>query len=83
MSFFFSLTSKWLKKIYTAQCYTPAWIGGGFGAEWRHVHVWLSPLAVHGKLSQHCLSAISQYKIKFKAEKQTTQKKIYTGYPKW
>ena len=31
-----------------------AWMGGEFGGEWIHVHVWLSPFAVHLKLSQHC-----------------------------
>ena len=40
-----------------------AWLGGEFGGEWIHVYVWLSPFAVHLKLS-HCLSAILQYKIK-------------------
>ena len=34
--------------------YVPAWIGGGFGGEWIHVYVWLSPFTVHLKLSQHC-----------------------------
>ena len=29
-----------------------------------HACVWLSPFAVHQKLSQHCESAILQYKIK-------------------
>ena len=32
-----------------------AWMGWGFGGEWIHVYVWLSPFAVHLKLSQHCL----------------------------
>ena len=32
-----------------------AWIGGEFGGEWIHVCVWLSPFAVHLKLSQLCL----------------------------
>ena len=27
----------------------------GYGGEWLHVFVWLSPFAVHLKLSQHCL----------------------------
>ena len=31
-----------------------AWVGGEFGGEWIHVHVWLSPFKVHVKLSQHC-----------------------------
>ena len=39
-------------------------MGGEFGEEWIHVSVWLNPFAVHLKLSQHCYSAISQYKIK-------------------
>ena len=30
-----------------------AWMGGEFGGEWIHVYVWLSPFAVHLKLSQH------------------------------
>ena len=39
----------------SAQCYVEAWMGGGFGGEWIHVYVWLSPFAVHQKPSQHCL----------------------------
>ena len=38
----------------SAQCYVAAWMGGDFGGEWIHVYVWLSPFAVHLKLSQHC-----------------------------
>ena len=38
----------------SAQCYVAAWTGGGFGGEWIPVQVWLSPFAVHLKLSQHC-----------------------------
>ena len=37
-----------------AQYYVAAWMGGEFGGEWIHVCVWLSPFAVHLKLSQHC-----------------------------
>ena len=37
-----------------AQCYVAAWMGGKFGGEWIHVYIWLSPFAVHLKLSQHC-----------------------------
>ena len=37
----------------SAQCYVAAWMEGEFGREWIHVYVWLSPLAVHLKLS-HC-----------------------------
>ena len=32
--------------------------GRGFGGEWIHVYVLLSPFAVHLKLPQHCLSAM-------------------------
>ena len=38
--------------------------GRKFGGEWIHVYVWLSPFAVHLKLSQHCQLATLQYKIK-------------------
>ena len=38
----------------SAQYYVAAWMGVGFGGEWIHVYVWLSPFAVHLKLSQHC-----------------------------
>ena len=34
------------------------------GGEWIQVHVWLSPFAVHLKLSQHCQWDIPQDKIK-------------------
>ena len=30
-------------------------MGEGFAGEWIHVHGWLSPFAVHLKLSQRCL----------------------------
>ena len=33
--------------------YVAAWVGGGFGREWIHVSVWLSPFSVSLKLSQH------------------------------
>ena len=46
----------------SAQCYVAACAGWGFGGEWMHVYVWLSPFAVHLKLSQHCHSAILQHK---------------------
>ena len=35
----------------SAQCYVAAWMGGDCGGEWIHVYVWLSPFAVHLKLS--------------------------------
>ena len=38
----------------SAQCHVAAWTGGGFGGECTHVYVWLSPSAVHLKLSQCC-----------------------------
>ena len=38
----------------SARCYVTAWMGGEFGGEWVHVYVWLSPFAVHLKLSQSC-----------------------------
>ena len=38
----------------SAQFYVAAWMGGEFGGEWIQVYVWLSPLAVHLKLLQHC-----------------------------
>ena len=31
-----------------------AWMGGKFGGEWIHVHVWLTTFTVHRKLLQHC-----------------------------
>ena len=36
-----------------AQCYVAAWMGGGLG-EWMYAYVWLSPFAVHLKLSPYC-----------------------------
>ena len=38
----------------STQCYVAAWMGGAFGEECIQVYVWLSPFAVHLKLSQHC-----------------------------
>ena len=41
----------------SAQCYVlnlvPAWMGLGFGGEWLHVYIRLSPFTVHLELSQH------------------------------
>ena len=48
----------------SAHCYVAAWMRGGFGEPWIRVYVWLNPFAIHPKLSQHCSSAISQYKIR-------------------
>ena len=36
-----------------AQCYVATWKGGEFEGGWIHVYIWLSPFAVHLKLS-HC-----------------------------
>ena len=38
----------------SAQCYVAAWMGEEFRGERIHVYIWLSPFAVHLKLSQHC-----------------------------
>ena len=38
----------------SAQCYVAVWMGGEFGGEWIQVYIWLSPFAVHLKLSQCC-----------------------------
>ena len=48
----------------TDQCNVATWMRRQFEEEWIHVHVWLSPFAIHLKLYQNCLSAIPQYKIK-------------------
>ena len=37
----------------SAQCQKAAWIGGEFGGERMRVDLWLSPFAVHLKLSQY------------------------------
>ena len=35
----------------SAQCCVAAWMGGKSGGEWIHVYLWLSPSAVHLKLT--------------------------------
>ena len=40
-------------------------MGGEPGGEWIHAYVEHSPFTVHQKLTQHCWSAIFQYKIKY------------------
>ena len=35
----------------SAQCYVAVWMGGEFGGKWIHIHVELSPFAVHLKWS--------------------------------
>ena len=44
----------------SAQCSVAAWMRGEFGGGWIRVYVWLSPCAVHRKLSQHYKLAIPQ-----------------------
>ena len=59
MDMYTLLNFKWITNkvvLYStwnsAQCYVAAWmVGGGAGI---HVYVWLSPFAVHLKVSQHC-----------------------------
>ena len=53
----------------SAQCDVAAWMGREFGREWIYVYVRLSPFTVRLKLSQHCQSAMLQYKIKSSKEK--------------
>lgn len=53
-------TTKSFKEWTTYQIRSPT------GGEWAYVYVWSSPFAVHLKLSQHCYSAIDQYKINLK-----------------
>ena len=55
------LRSKWITNkdlLYSiwnsVQRYVAAWMGGEFGGEWVHVCIWLSPFAVHLKLSERC-----------------------------
>ena len=68
----------------SAECYVPAWMGGGFRGEWIHVYVRLSPFAVHLKLPQHCESAISQNTQKIlkldKKKKRPSSRGLLEGY---
>ena len=68
-SFWPFTSSRNMSSLCSAQCYVAAWMGGEFGGEWIHLYVWLSSFLVHLKLSQHCYSAILQYKIKSSKEK--------------
>ena len=53
---------------------------GGLGEkEYMSVYVWVSPFVVYLKLSQHCSSAIPQYKIKNSKEKKIEQYCILKG----
>ena len=64
---------KWItNKVWHREiclCYVAAWVGGEFGGEWIYVNVQLNPFTIHLKLSQHCSSAISQYKINIQKKK--------------
>ena len=68
------LYSKWITNkdlLYStwnsAQCYVPAWMGGGVGGRMDTcMYVWLSPFTVHLKLSQHCYTTIQNKKFKVK-----------------
>ena len=35
----------------STQCYVVAWMARGFGGDWMHIYVWLSPFAIHLKLT--------------------------------
>ena len=63
----------------SAQCFVAAWMGGEFRGEWAQVYVWLSPFTIHLKLSQHCSSAIRQYKIKSFFFKKKMVQAVYVG----
>ena len=40
-----------------------AWIGGEFGREWMHVYVWVSPFAVHLKLTALLIGYLLAYSL--------------------
>ena len=49
----------------SAQCHMAAWMEGESGGEWIPVYIYMAEsLHCSPQLSQHCLSAIFQYKIK-------------------
>ena len=67
------LYSKWItnKDIFystwnSTQCYVSVWMGRGFGREWIHIYVWLSPFTVHLKLPQLLISYTPIQSKKFK-----------------
>ena len=49
----------------SAQCYVAAWRGVGFGGEWIHVYVWLSPSAVNLELLQKCKMGLTPRPLSF------------------
>ena len=53
-----------------AQCHVAAWMGEAFGGEWMHAYAWLSPFAIHPKLSPHNIVNRLYRNIKLKVQKQ-------------
>ena len=52
-----------------------AWMGGEFEGEWIHVYAWLSPFAMHMKLSQIVNRLYSNIKLKVKKKKRKERKR--------
>ena len=55
----------------SSQSYMATWMGREFGGEWIHVYVWLSPITIHLKQSQHCLL------LRYPNTKQKVKKKFF------
>ena len=53
----------------STQCSVAAGMGGEFGGEWTHVHVWLSPFAVHLKLVHIVVNRLYSNTTKEKVKK--------------
>ena len=49
----------------SAHCYVEAWMRGVFWGKWIHVYVWLSPFAVHLKLSHFYLAISSVQSLSY------------------
>ena len=60
----------------SAECYVATWMGQGVDGECIHAYVWLSPLAVHLKVPQHCQLHPN---IKSKAQGLKKRKESYQG----
>ena len=74
---------KWITKkdlLYSlwnsAQCYVGAGMGGRFEEEWIHIYVWLSPFAVHLKLSQHWVSLVAKMVKNLPAMQETRDRSL-------
>ena len=68
-------------KENSAWCHVTAWMGGKFGGERIQVYVWLSPFAIHLKLSQHYLLISytpTQNKNFFKKEEEKKENSEFT-----